>query len=123
MHMHVRLQPAVETTKARRGEEATEANIDACVVANVHATLNKMRTVSPILAGLEADNQIALVPAVYNISTGQVRFLLARAGRTSKEALGVLEKIASTIDDPKRAHDRRAGRVSKEAQEILKAAA
>ena len=38
MHMHVRLQPAVETTKARRGEEATEANIDACVVANVHAT-------------------------------------------------------------------------------------
>jgi len=70
-----RIQPAVDATKAALGEEASEANINACVAANVKETLNKLRSVSPIIAGLERERKIALLGAVYDVSTGGVSFM------------------------------------------------
>ena len=70
-----RIQPAVDETMAVLGEEASEANIDACVAANVNETLRKLRSVSSIIAGLESDKKIALLGAVYNVATGEVAFL------------------------------------------------
>lgn len=70
-----RIQPAVDATKLTLGEEATEANIDACVTANVRETLSKLRSTSSILAGLEEEGAIAVLGAVYNVATGEVKFL------------------------------------------------
>lgn len=75
-----RIQPAVDATKAKLGEQASEANIDACVAANVHETLSKLRSASKILTGLESAKKIALLGAVYDVSTGQVTFLDDAAG-------------------------------------------
>lgn len=69
------IQPAVDDTKAKHGEEASGANIDACVTCNVVKNVEVLRTQSPILAGLEAEGKIAIVGAVYDVATGAVTFL------------------------------------------------
>lgn len=69
-----RIQPAVDATKAARGGEASAANIDACVAANVKETVAQLRRVSATLAGLEAEGKIAIVGAVYDVATGEVGF-------------------------------------------------
>ena len=70
-----RIQPAVDATKAKFGGEATDANINACAVANVFETMSKVRSASPIISGLEAEKKIALVGAVYDVASGEVLFL------------------------------------------------
>ena len=59
----------------RVGDEASEANIDACVTANVFETLAELRRVSPILANLETSGSITMLGGVYDVATGGVTFL------------------------------------------------
>lgn len=70
-----RIQPAVASTKAQRGGEATDANIDACVSANVLETMKELRTVSSIISEQENQGGIKIVGAVYDVANGTVSFL------------------------------------------------
>jgi len=69
------IKPAVDQVKAERGTEANEANINACVTANVELTVEQIRRKSETLKTLEESGKIALVGGLYDISTGEVTFV------------------------------------------------
>jgi carbonic anhydrase len=72
-----KLTPAVNAVKgfdgARTGKNADFVN--AVATENVRLTLEEIRKVSPVLAGLEKDKKILMVGSMYHIETGQVEFL------------------------------------------------
>jgi carbonic anhydrase len=72
-----KLTPAVQAVKdvpgPRDGKNA--AFVDAVATANVRLTLQQIRTISPVLAGLERDKKIMMVGTMYHVGTGEVEFL------------------------------------------------
>src|SRR5664279_3395757 len=72
-----KLTPAVNAVKDFNGPR-TAKNADfvnAVAMANVKLTLEEIRKISPVLAGLERDKKILLVGSMYHVETGQVEFL------------------------------------------------
>lgn len=69
-----KVRPAVETVRERVDDEEP-GFADLVSEENVRRTLATIRDGSPVLAAMEADGEIALAGAVYDVSTGMVRFL------------------------------------------------
>jgi carbonic anhydrase len=51
------------------------AFVDAVAEANVNLTVEAIREKSKVLAEMEAAGEIAIVGAMYDVASGQVRFL------------------------------------------------
>lgn len=71
------IQPAVELVKAEHpNENVCDAPlVDDISEANVVKTIKDIRAKSPVIEQLEKEGKVKLVGAMYDISTGKVRFL------------------------------------------------
>lgn len=65
--------PATTFSGERTGKNATF--VDAVAVSNVHRTVAEIRARSTVLAGLEKDGKIKIIPSMYQLVGGQVAFL------------------------------------------------
>lgn len=74
-----KIEPAVAAVKEPREEsERTSKNlqfVDAVAEENVRMALENIRSQSKILCEMERDGEIGIVGAMYDISTGEVRFM------------------------------------------------
>jgi carbonic anhydrase len=72
-----KLQPAVKAVKDVPGPHtgSNSAFVDAVATENVRLTLQEIRRISPLLAGMERENKIAMVGSMYDLDTGAVTFL------------------------------------------------
>ena len=72
-----KIQPAVEAVHDIPGDRNSknQAFVEAVAEANVRLTVERIRELSPILRGMEADGSIRIVGCIYNLATGQVQFL------------------------------------------------
>jgi carbonic anhydrase len=72
-----KIQPAVEAVQGVAGERNSKNTefVEAVAEANVRLTVERIRELSPILKGMEGEGQINTVGCIYNLETGQVRFL------------------------------------------------
>lgn len=73
-----KIKPAVAAVKepkdaSQRNSSNTEF-VNEVSKTNVHHTLENMRKQSPLLTEMEADGDIKIVGAMYNVSTGEVTF-------------------------------------------------
>ena len=69
-----KIEPAVTAVDGARDSENTQY-VDAVAETNVRMVLNQIRSNSPVLAEMESAGEIALVGAMYDVSTGEVRWL------------------------------------------------
>jgi carbonic anhydrase len=72
-----KLTPAVRAVKNVSGPRTAknDAFVDAVATENVRLTLQEIRRISPVLAGLEREKKIMLVGAMYKVESGEVDFL------------------------------------------------
>ena len=70
-HLLSKIQPAV--TMALKGEANAES-IEQVALKNIELSIEKIREESPILAEMEANDEIKIVGAVYDVATGVVCF-------------------------------------------------
>ncbi|MEJ2584652.1 MAG: carbonic anhydrase family protein [Robiginitalea sp.] len=74
-----KIKPAVQAvTEPEDPAERTSKNlgfVDHVAEVNVRMTIENIRKQSPVLRILEEDGEIAIVGGMYDISTGEVRFL------------------------------------------------
>jgi carbonic anhydrase len=71
------IEPAVEALSSYKGDQ-TSANpefVHLVTEKNVRLSMNDIRERSPILKGMEAQGQIKIVGALYDMKTGTVEFL------------------------------------------------
>ena len=68
-----KIQPAVSKIKPK-SDSYTEKEIEQVATLNVKLTIERIRKESPILNELEKNNEIEIVGAKYNLSTGKVKF-------------------------------------------------
>jgi len=68
-----RLEPPVE--KARRGGATGQALVDLAVRANVQRVVVEARSRSAILRDLEQQGRLAMLPAVYDLASGEIVWL------------------------------------------------
>ena len=68
-----KIHPAVEAAKCT--DAKSEACVDAVAEQNVRRSLKEIRARSPFLAGYLDQGKLALVGAMYDVSTGRVTFL------------------------------------------------
>lgn len=73
-HLVQKIEPIVDQVRAELSDEDAGFT-DAVAEANVAATLAAIRSDSPVLAELETEGTIALVGAMYDVSSGEVRWL------------------------------------------------
>ncbi|MEZ4425272.1 MAG: carbonic anhydrase family protein [Gemmatimonadota bacterium] len=69
-----KIAPAVNTARAEDPAEG-EGFVDRVVEINIGGVLRQIRERSAVLAQMERDGEIALVGAMYDVATGEVRFL------------------------------------------------
>ena len=71
------IQPAVELVKLEHpNENVCDAPlVDDISEANVVKTINDIRAKSTVISILESEGKVKLVGAMYDITTGKVRFL------------------------------------------------
>ncbi|MEQ9400197.1 MAG: carbonic anhydrase family protein [Longimicrobiales bacterium] len=69
-----KIEPAVQSVDGARNAD-DGAYVDRVAAANVGLVLDEIRERSPLLAGMEAEGRIVLAGAMYDIATGEVRFL------------------------------------------------
>jgi carbonic anhydrase len=69
-----KIAPAVATVRSQ-GAAEDEAVTDRVAETNVRIVLESIRERSPVLAEMERNGEIALAGAMYDVSTGEVRFL------------------------------------------------
>jgi carbonic anhydrase len=70
-----KIKPAVQATTYDGERSATNyAFVDAVARKNVELTIANIRQQSPVLADLESSGAIKIVGAMYNLSTGAVKF-------------------------------------------------
>ena len=71
-----KIKPAVPATTFT-GERTSKnaAFVDAVATTNVHQTVEDLRARSSILAGLEKDGKLKIVPSMYHLVGGRVEFL------------------------------------------------
>lgn len=74
-----KIEPAVYAVKEPQDEAVRNAKnlafVDAVALKNVEMTLENIRSQSVILHEMEVAGDIAIVGAMYNVSSGKVRFL------------------------------------------------
>lgn len=70
-HLLSKIQPAV--SMAMKGEADAES-IERVALKNIELSIEKIREESPILAEMEANNEIKIVGAIYDVATGAVCF-------------------------------------------------
>ena len=72
-----KLTPAVRAVQNVPGPRTAknDAFVDAVATENVRLTLQEIRRISPVLAGLEREKKIMLVGAMYKLESGKVDFL------------------------------------------------
>ena len=66
-----KIQPAVKKVN----KEVTPESIEETAIVNIELSIERIRTESPILAEMEANGEIEIVGASYNVSSGEVTFL------------------------------------------------
>jgi len=69
-----KIRPAVDRIRESMSDEEP-GFADYVSEENVRQTLATIRAGSPVLAAMEAEGEIALAGAMYDVSTGEVRFL------------------------------------------------
>jgi len=71
-----KIKPAVLGEETIQGDRSSEnaAFVNAVAKLNVHNSVNQIVNHSEVIRNLLAEGKIALVPAMYNVSTGQVTF-------------------------------------------------
>jgi carbonic anhydrase len=76
-HLLDEIRPAVETIKAKHPDKdvCSPEMIDLVVEQNVIDTIEDIRSKSQVITELEAAGKVMVVGAMYDISTGKVRFL------------------------------------------------
>lgn len=70
------IKPAVAAASysgERSGKNA--AFVDAVAATNVKQTIDTLRSTSPVLSGLEKQGKIRIVGAMYDLSSGEVKFM------------------------------------------------
>lgn len=74
-----KINPAVlAVTDPENPEERTSKNasfVDAVALENVRLTVQNVRTYSNVLRSMEKDGAIKIIGAMYDVATGEVRFL------------------------------------------------
>ena len=73
-HLVQKIEPVVDDVATRMDRE-DPAFVDAVAEANVNLTIDAIRAKSEVLAEMEAAGEIAIVGAMYDVASGQVRFL------------------------------------------------
>jgi len=75
--MLTKIKPAVELSSDYQGEKTSDNDgfVHEVCENNVINTINEIRVKSPVLKEMEDNNEIKIVGAVYNMSTGKVTFL------------------------------------------------
>jgi carbonic anhydrase len=73
-----KIQPAVEAVHVP-GERNSKNKefVEAVTEANVRLTVQRIRELSPILRKMENEGKIQIAGSIYNLETGQVRFIEA----------------------------------------------
>ena len=76
-----KIRPAVDAVKDVPGERNSKNTpfVEAVSEENVRLTVEKIRELSPILKGMETEGEIQIAGCVYDLATGRVQFLEARA--------------------------------------------
>ena len=69
-----KIEPAVAAVDGERDVD-NDGYVDAVAETNVRQVLEQIRSESAVLAEMEASGEIAMVGAMYDVSTGQVRWL------------------------------------------------
>ncbi len=69
-----KIKPALKQV-AKDKDKLTEEEIEKVALANVHFSIEHIRSGSPILAEMEGNGEIEIVGAIYNVSNGAVTFL------------------------------------------------
>lgn len=72
------IQPAVDNVKDAIAEPHNSSNtefVNAAIAENVQHTIVQIRSMSPILASLEASGDIAIKGGVYQLGSGEVKWL------------------------------------------------
>jgi carbonic anhydrase len=74
-----KIEPAVEAVKEPTDDSLRNSSnlefVDNVAAKNVHIAIENIHKDSPILAEMEKNNEILIVGAMYDISTGEVKFL------------------------------------------------
>jgi len=73
-----KIQPAIEAVHVP-GERNSKNKefVEAVTEANVRLTVKRIRELSPILRQMEDEGKIQIAGSIYNLETGQVRFVEA----------------------------------------------
>lgn len=71
-----KIKPAVNAVKvnSENVSEMSSTAIEEVAVLNVELSIDRIRKESPILAEMESKNEIEIVGALYDVSTGKVEF-------------------------------------------------
>ena len=71
------LDPAVNAVDDVLGPRTSKnlAFVDAVAETNVRMTMQRLREISPVIHAMERDGEVRIVGAMYDVSTGAVRFL------------------------------------------------
>jgi carbonic anhydrase len=72
------IQPAVDSVKATAEgpyDSGNTAFVNASIAENVGHTITEIRSMSPILSELEAEGSIAIKGGVYQLASGEVKWL------------------------------------------------
>jgi carbonic anhydrase len=95
-----KIQPAVDAVKDVPGERTSKNTrfVEAVAEANVRLTVEQIRKLSPILAGMERDGSIQIAGCLYDLETGRARFLPTQTPEPG-------ENLAPTGRKPRRGQD------------------
>jgi len=71
-----KIEPAVNAVKVNSNNtgEMTNTAIEEVAVLNVELSIDRIKKESPILAEMERNNEVEIVGALYDVSTGNVEF-------------------------------------------------
>ncbi len=69
-----RIQPSVETVISQSDETSTNVLVDQIMKRNVEATVDTLRTESPVLAHYQQHEGLSIIGAEYSLETGWVKF-------------------------------------------------
>ena len=69
-----KIEPAVEAIEGER-DENNAPYVDGVAEENVRMVIDEIRRESPVLATMEQEREIRIVGAMYDVSTGVVRFI------------------------------------------------
>jgi len=69
-----KIKPAVDQIKSTSGKDVNDEFVDKVIHENTKLSIDSIRKESPTLAEMEANNEIEIVGAYYDVNTGIVEF-------------------------------------------------